>query len=114
MSEIATDNNIVEPNERTPPTQVISSIPSVVNGKIADTIGTGENAKNSIVYLTIKWAFIAATIISALCIINAWLFRENEKVPDFTAEVETVWKIVIPIITLALGYQFGKHENKEK
>ena len=39
-------------------------------------IGSGEDARNSIIYLVLKWAFIAAAVISTLVIINNWLFRD--------------------------------------
>jgi len=81
------------------------------HGKITDTIGTGEVAKDSIIYLVIKWSFISGTIISSLLIVNNWLFRENEKVPDLTNDIKATWSIVIPIITLALGYAFGKSKR---
>ncbi|MFY7728916.1 MAG: hypothetical protein ACOVRN_05320 [Flavobacterium sp.] len=77
-------------------------------GKIAETIGTGESAKNSIVYLVIKWSFYSGVFITSLVVINSWLFNENEKTPDLISDIETTWSIVIPIITLALGYAFGK------
>lgn len=80
-------------------------------GSIAKTIGTGTNAKNSIVYLTIKWAFIVGTVLTIFIVLNNWLFRVNEKVPDFTSDVRLIWEIIIPIITLALGYAFGKSEK---
>ena len=79
-----------------------------VHGKITGTIGTGEVAKDSIIYLVIKWSFISATIITILLVINNWAFRENGKVPDLTEDIKITWTIVIPIITLALGYAFGK------
>ena len=82
---------------------VLSSITSI--------IGRGEDAKNSFVYLTIKWAFIAGCLVTILVVINSWIFRENEKVPDFGHDIELVWDIVVPIITLALGYAFGKSRN---
>ena len=82
-----------------------------IHGKIAQTIVTGENSKNSIVYLTIKWAFITGTIISTLVIINTWLFRNLEKVPDLIGDLVNSWGILTPIITLALGYAFGKSEK---
>ncbi|MES2284811.1 MAG: hypothetical protein V4547_03915 [Bacteroidota bacterium] len=82
-----------------------------IAGKIAGTIGTGRNAKNSLIYLTIRWAFISGTIISILVVCNNWLFRTNEKVPDFTSDIINTWSIVIPVITLALGYAFGKSEK---
>lgn len=80
-------------------------------GKISDTIGTGDVAKDSIIYLVIKWSFISGTIITVFLILNNWFFRQNEKVPDLTNDIKTTWTIVIPIITLALGYAFGKSKK---
>ena len=80
-------------------------------GKITETIGRGEDAKNSFVYITIKWAFISGCVITLLVVLNSWFFRENEKIPDFTEDIELVWDIIVPIITLALGYAFGKSRN---
>lgn len=80
-------------------------------GKISDTIGTGENAKDSFIYLTLKWSFTTGIILSILIVINQWAFREAEKVPDFIGDISTLWEILIPIITLALGYAFGKSKK---
>ena len=80
-----------------------------IPGSITKNIGTGENAKHSIIYLVLKWAFVAGIIITTLIIINNWFFRDCEnKVPDVTDDLRIVWEIVVPIITLALGYEFGK------
>jgi hypothetical protein len=81
------------------------------HGKITNTIGTGEVAKDSIIYLVIKWSFISGTVITGLLVINSWLFRVKEKVPDLTDDIKVTWSIVIPIITLALGYAFGKSKR---
>ncbi len=81
------------------------------HGKITNTIGTGEVAKDSIIYLVIKWSFISGTIITCLLILNNWFFRENEKVPELTNDIKATWSIIIPIITLALGYAFGKSKR---
>ena len=78
------------------------------HGKITDTIGTGEVAKDSIIYLVIKWCFISGSVITGLLIINCWLFRTNGKVPDLTNDIRVTWNLIVPIITLALGYAFGK------
>lgn len=80
-------------------------------GKVTETIGTGANAKDSIVYLTIKWAFISGVVISIFIITNNWIFRVNEKVPDFGTDMIRTWDFIVPIITLALGYAFGKAEK---
>lgn len=79
-----------------------------IPGTITNTLGTGENAKDSIIYLTLKWSFISGTIITILIVINHWCFRKDGKVPDFVGDVKVTWDIIIPIITLALGYYFGK------
>ena len=82
-----------------------------VPGKITETLGSGDNARNSIIYLTIKWSFISGCVISLFVILNYWFFRQNEKVPDFTEDIKMVWEIIIPIITLSLGYAFGKSQK---
>jgi len=87
-----------------------SQLPDV-HGKITSTIGTGEVAKDSIVYLVIKWSFISGITITVLLVLNNWLFRQNEKVPDLTNDIKATWSIILPIITLALGYAFGKSKR---
>jgi len=77
---------------------------SGMTGKITHNIGTGENAKNSIVWMTITWSFgIAAVLSIFLLILGAW---HNEF--KFIDEIKSVWSIFAPLITLALGYAFGK------
>lgn len=80
-------------------------------GKITEFIGKGEDAKNTFVYLTLTWAFKAGICITILIFVNGWIFRQNEKVPDVIGEVSTAWDFIIPLVTLALGYAFGKSKN---
>lgn len=81
-------------------------------GKIPQLLGEGDNAKHSIVYLVLKWAFISATVITILVICNYWFFRDcDNKVPAITDDLKVIWEIVTPIITLTLGYEFGKWEK---
>lgn len=80
-------------------------------GKITETIGRGEDAKNSFVYLTLKWAFIVGISITILLVVNNWFFKVDYKVPNLTDDIVTIWKIVVPLITLALGYAFGKAKD---
>lgn len=77
-------------------------------GTITDTIGTGDNAKNSLIYVCIHWCFLAAALLTLFVVLNNWFFRQNEKVPDFVEDIRTVWMIFLPVVTLALGYAFGK------
>ncbi len=81
-------------------------------GTIPQYLGTGENAKNSIIYLVLKYSFISAIFITVLVIINYWFFRDiDKKVPDIVGDLKTIWEIITPIIALALGYAFGKNER---
>ena len=81
-------------------------------GTISQYLGTGENAKNSIIYLILKYSFISAILITGLIIINYWLFRDKDnKVPDIVGDLKIIWVIVTPIITVALGYAFGKKQR---
>lgn len=81
--------------------------------KIPQILGEGETAKHSIVYLVLKWAFVSGTVITIFVIINYWLFRDcDNKVPAITDDLKVIWEIVTPIITLTLGYEFGKWEKQ--
>ncbi|MEA3233205.1 hypothetical protein OP492_00865 [Pseudomonas mosselii] len=75
-------------------------------GKITHNIGTGENAKNSIVWMTITWSFGIAGLLSLLLFVVAAICGDLK----FIDEVKTVWSIFAPLITLALGYAFGKNK----
>ncbi len=105
------NHNLDNPETNTKSTKYSPSNQIDHHGSITNTIGTGEVAKDSIIYLVIKWSFISGTIISFLLILNNWFFRENEKVPDLTNDIKVTWSIIIPIITLALGYAFGKSKK---
>lgn len=80
-------------------------------GKITETIGRGEDARNSFVYLTLKWAFSIGSVLTLLIIINKWFFEKDEKVPNIMGDISLAWEIVVPLITLALGYAFGKSKD---
>jgi len=77
-------------------------------GKIADHIGTGKNAKDSFIWMTITWSFYIATGLSVLMFIRG--FCAPSETGAVLAEIVDIWGIFIPIITLALGYAFGKGE----
>ena len=79
-----------------------------LTGKIADHIGTGKNAKDSFIWMTITWSFYIATSLSVLIFVRS-LFITTESADVLSSMVE-IWSIFVPIITLALGYAFGKGE----
>lgn len=75
-----------------------------IAGTIAHQIGSGDNAQNAIVYRTILWCFAVGGLLSAAVLIHAFL-RESASP---MSPVKDVWSIFAPIVTLALGYLFGK------
>jgi hypothetical protein len=75
-----------------------------IAGVVTYQIGTGDNAQNAIVYRTILWSFLAGGIFSAA----AFILAVVKSSPSPLAEIKDVWSIFAPLITLALGYTFGK------
>lgn len=83
-----------------------------IAGSLANLIGTGPQARHSIALIVIIGCFLTGCLITLLVISNYWLFRDGEnKVPDIVSDLKVIWEIVIPIITLILGYEFGRHEK---
>lgn len=80
-------------------------------GRITQTIGRGEDARNSFVYLTLLWAFIVGSAITVIIVLNKWFFEEDMVVPNLMGDISNAWEIVVPLITLALGYAFGKAKD---
>lgn len=79
-----------------------------VAGKIADHIGTGKNAKDSFIWMTITWSFYIATGISLLLFARSFFSVASEE--NLLDSLVQIWSVFVPIITLALGYAFGKGE----
>lgn len=75
-----------------------------VVGTVSLQIGTGENAQHAIVYRTILWSFIAGGVLSSATV-GFSIFKGEQ--PPLVA-VRDIWAIFAPLITLALGYLFGK------
>tara|TARA_B110000093_G_C12801918_1_gene339216 strand:- start:44 stop:370 length:327 start_codon:yes stop_codon:yes gene_type:complete len=86
-------------------------IDSHTPGRITKTIGRGDDARNSFVYLTLRWAFFIGAGITILIVINKWFFEKDKMVPNIMGDISSTWKIVVPLITLALGYAFGKSKD---
>lgn len=76
-------------------------------GKLSEYLGSGKHAQTAIVYLTIRWCFIIGLIFSFVIFIAAWLGWSKFSMED----IKTIWTIFIPLITLALGYLFGKGKD---
>ncbi|HHF2973691.1 hypothetical protein WMY97_20115 [Vibrio diabolicus] len=90
-----------------------SAIAGDIAGSVSNTIGTGKHAQDSVVWLTIRWSFILGLALSAVLILFMWPDSPDGSHPPIKSvfpieELKTIWGIFIPIVTLALGYMFGK------
>ncbi|HEI8703817.1 TPA: hypothetical protein SLG25_000342 [Citrobacter freundii] len=75
--------------------------------KYSDKIGTGDDAKSSVVWFVITFTLtLYACIISAMVIVDIL----NNKGFNILNNVKESWAIFTPVITLSLGYMFGKTE----
>ncbi|MCX7097888.1 MAG: hypothetical protein NTV43_08300 [Methylococcales bacterium] len=80
---------------------------SPTEGKITATIGVGENAKNSFIWVTIKWSFLIGAA-TTLAIYFRPTYCQAELQGNLLDDIKSTWSIFMPVITLALGYTFGK------
>lgn len=85
-----------------------------VIGAITQQIGRGDDAKHSIIWVTIKYCFWTAGIITTLLsigLIIAYSLQVKELIESLQKFILSLWSIFTPIITLALGYAFGKDKS---
>lgn len=82
-----------------------ASINPDLPGKISEIIGSGKHAQAAIVWQTIKWSFIAGGAFSIMFFVLSFFTEDRNLTID---HIKGVWSIFIPVITLALGYIFGK------
>jgi hypothetical protein len=78
-----------------------------IPGKIAAHIGSGRHAQASLAYYAIVYSFLSGLILSLLIYIMIALLDPKT---SFVESVKSIWAIFIPIITLSLGYIFGKKD----
>ncbi|BAO36724.1 TPA: hypothetical protein ACGD8A_000719 [Serratia marcescens] len=75
---------------------------------IPDKIGKGDDAKNSVVWHVITYSLtIYSCIVAALLVIDVL----NNGGQSALNIVKDSWAVFTPIITLSLGYMFGKKED---
>lgn len=74
-----------------------------VEGAITKQIGSGEYAKDTFIYITIRWSFAIGCVMSVALYVKSYFIAA-----DAMDAMKGVWAIFMPVITLALGYSFGK------
>lgn len=78
-----------------------------VEGLITKQIGSGEYAKDTFIYITIFWSFVIGSVTCGAIYIRTFA-PPAMTAAEILEVVKGVWSIFLPIITLALGYSFGK------
>jgi hypothetical protein len=81
------------------------------SGKISEIIGEGKSALNSIAFVTLVTTFFVALVLSAWLLVEAPLKDCTMASSQWLELMKGVWGIFIPILTLVLGYVFGKSKN---
>lgn len=99
-------------------TKVSANIESVNPRSITSKIGKGEDAKNSIIWTIITWCLTIPAGITFLYFITMWLVLYWFPSPDTHIEairdhIIKIWSLFSPIITLALGYLYGRSSKEE-
>jgi hypothetical protein len=84
------------------PTSAFAHMP----GQITAKIGSGVHAQESIVWLIIRYCFYFGGGITVLLAVLPF-FRSSSTFQ--TDDIIKVWSIFGPLLSLALGYLFGKH-----
>lgn len=102
----------IHSNEAKQPKGGFSSLSSgrALSNTIAKVIGEGENAKNSIVWKVITYTLYMYSVVIAILIINDVFKYGGLNCVDIAKET---WATYSPILTLSLGYMFGKRDSKE-
>ncbi len=99
------ENDPAKPKQSGVNKSPVSGKPS--EGEITKQIGSGDNARNSIIWVTIRWSFVIATLISVGIYFRP-VYCQAEYPGDLVSDVKSVWAVFMPVITLALGYAFGR------
>lgn len=79
----------------------------VSEGTIAQTIGHGDNAKNSFIWVTIRLSFLIGSLITTAIYLRP-VYCQTDLSNNLLEDIKSTWSIFMPVITLALGYSFGK------
>lgn len=90
-----------------------NNTPKWIKGVIPKLVGIGESAKTSLLVIVVILSFSTIGIVFLVSIGYDWYFKARGVLaPNIISIFNNIWDTVSPIIILALGYQFGKNQNK--
>lgn len=79
-------------------------------GSLSGSVGTGKHARTNII-----WYIVSATFVIFSCIASAMIVMDiyGFDTKGLSENIKDVWSMFTPVITLSLGYLFGKQGNKK-
>lgn len=82
------------------------------SGVMSNSVGTGKYAKTNIIWYIVSASFVVFSCISiALFVLVVYGYGISE----LTQSIKDMWGIFTPVLTLSLGYLFGKQgRSKQK
>ncbi|HGA3141950.1 TPA: hypothetical protein ACIR59_004264 [Enterobacter hormaechei] len=115
-------NSISNPDLPSDNNKLRNSIPSInvdrkeekhEKGKMADNVGTGRHAQTNIIWYIVSATFVVFSCICSALVVMSIYGYEIKTVLD---SIKDIWGVFTPILTLALGYLFGKQglNNQEE
>jgi len=119
MSDIGPDGNFNTDKSQNPKTSGIADTENPVShknannspGSMAGSVGTGKHAKTNIIWYIVSASFVVfSCIVSSLVVMTIYGYN----VSSLSQDIKDIWGIFTPILTLALGYLFGKEGKIKK
>ncbi len=115
MTDQITYKKSEQSKQQTPKNELKPTHGLAQTGRLHEEFGSGESAKESFIWITIKYSFyIGAGISTTLCLRSLLSFQLDYNA-SLVEDLKTTWSIFVPLITLALGYALGtnlKIKNK--
>ncbi len=75
------------------------------SGLMQRLLGSGNEAKYGISAIVVIGLFIVGLIFTVVVCLDNWFFCCDSSMME---DIKTIWGIVTPLLTLTLGYVFGK------
>lgn len=72
-----------------------------------------KHPRHKIAFLVVICIFGVGVVLTAIHVIHCWCIIDNENRPTtMIVDLKNIWEFLLPIITLVLGYEFGRSEAK--
>lgn len=82
-----------------------------LRGTLSQPVGTGKHARTNIIWYIVSAIFVIFSCISSALIIMSIYGKDTKAVSE---SIKDIWGVFTPVLTLALGYLFGKQKTQKK